>query len=423
MSIIIDKNSDKLKEIINRGEILEGEYLTSVIDIINKVRKTGDAALFEYNKKFDRNNSDTLEIDISEAEKCFLGLDDKLQKALIKAKENIASFHEKQLEQTWMYEKKSGAVLGQKVSPIEKAGVYVPGGKAVYPSSVLMNIMPAKVAGVSEIIMVTPALDGQVNPMVLAAAYLAGANRIFTVGGAQAVAALAYGTQSIPKVDKIVGPGNIYVALAKKMVFGAVDIDMIAGPSEILIIADKNARADYVAADMLSQAEHDELASAITVTDDKALAEKIETELYEQLKKLPKSEIAGRSIERYGAIILVDDIDEGCRIANDIAVEHLELMVDNPMELMLKIKNAGAIFLGKYTPEPIGDYIAGPNHVLPTGGTARFFSPLGAYDFIKRSSIIYYTKEQLDSDMQSVLDLSETEELIAHRNSVEIRKN
>jgi histidinol dehydrogenase len=420
--MIIKRNDEKLKRILGRGESFDEQYLDTVLGIINRIRKEGDAALFELTKKFDRFEGSSIEITRKEMEKACKALAPKLKKALEKARDNIGSFHEKQLEKTWIYEKSEGTFLGQKITPLEKVGVYVPGGKAVYPSSVLMNTLPAKVAGVGEIIMTTPATGGEVNPVVLAAAYIAGVDRGFKVGGAQAVAALAYGTATVPKVDKIVGPGNIYVALAKKLVFGQVDIDMIAGPSEVLIIADKSAKAKYIAADMLSQAEHDELASSVAVTDNKKLAEKIEEELRQQLEELPKKEIAKKSIDSYGAVILVKDMDEACDVANEIAPEHLELYVENPMEMMLKIKNAGAIFLGENTPEPVGDYIAGPNHVLPTGGTARFFSPLGVYDFIKRSSILYYSKKQLAEDMEDIITLAEHEELIAHRNSAAVRK-
>jgi len=422
--MIIRKDDQRLKDILNRGEILEGEYLQTVLDIIGNVKKSGDKALAEYTLKFDRYDIDKngVEITKEEMKTAWDALDDKLKGALERAKANVVSFHEKQLENTWMYEKSKGTFLGQKVTALESVGVYVPGGKAVYPSSVLMNVLPAKVAGVDEIVMVTPATGGQVNPVVLAAAYLAGVDRGFKIGGAQAIAALAYGTESVPRVCKIVGPGNIYVALAKKMVFGQVDIDMIAGPSEILIVADSSADADYVAADMLSQAEHDELASAIVVTDDMELAKDIENSVRAQLLELPKKDIAQKSIDRFGAIIVTDDLDEAADIVNEIAVEHLELCVANPMEYMLKIRNAGAIFLGSNTPEPVGDYFAGPNHVLPTGGTAKFFSPLGTYDFQKKSSIIYYSKEQLMADMNDIRILAESEELIAHRNSVIIRK-
>jgi len=423
--MIIKKDDQRFRDILNRGEILEGEYLQTVLDIIDNVKKNGDKALCEYTLKFDRYDieKEGMEISRDEMKAAWENLDPKLKKALEGAKANIISFHEKQLEHTWIYEKSPGTYLGQKVTALESVGVYVPGGKAVYPSSVLMNVLPAKVAGVDEIVMVTPATGGFVNPVVLAAAYLSGVDRGFKIGGAQAVAALAYGTDTVPKVCKITGPGNIYVALAKKMVFGQVDIDMIAGPSEILIVADETADADYVAADMLSQAEHDELASSIVVTDSMELAKDIENSVYAQLAELPKKEIAQKSIERFGAVIVTENLDEAADIVNEIAVEHLELLVESPMEYMLKIRNAGAIFLGPDTPEPVGDYFAGPNHVLPTGGTAKFFSPLGTYDFQKKSSIIYYSKQQLMADMEDIRILAESEELIAHRNSVIIRKD
>ncbi|ADD67208.1 histidinol dehydrogenase [Denitrovibrio acetiphilus DSM 12809] len=421
--MIIRKDDKRLQDILKRGEIMEGEYLHTVLDIIADVRTRGDESLAELTLRFDGYDmlKGGIEISKREMKDAWEALDDRLKLALENAKANVISFHEKQLENTWIYEKTPGTFLGQKVTALESVGVYVPGGKAVYPSSVLMNVLPAKVAGVEEIVMVTPATGGKVNPVVLAAAYLAGVDRGFRIGGAQAIAALAYGTASVPRVNKIVGPGNIYVALAKKMVFGQVDIDMIAGPSEILIVADSSADPDHVAADMLSQAEHDELASAIVVTDDLELAKEIESSVYAQLEELPKREIAKKSIEKYGAIIVTDDLNEAADITNNIAVEHLELCVANPMEYMLKIRNAGAIFLGANSPEPVGDYYAGPNHVLPTGGTAKFFSPLGTYDFQKKSSIIYYSREQLIADMPDIRVLAESEELIAHRNSVIIR--
>ncbi|WP_022851171.1 histidinol dehydrogenase [Limisalsivibrio acetivorans] len=419
--MIIRRDDKKLEKILGRDESFDEQYLPAVMEIIENVRKNGDDELRRLSERFD-GYSGKLEITPEEMEDAAKNLDPELKKALIKARDNITDFHSRQLEKTWMYEKSPGTFLGQKVTPLEKVGVYVPGGKAVYPSSVLMNVLPAKVAGVKDIVMTTPATGGSVNPVVLAAAHIAGVTRGFCTGGAQAVAALAYGTETIPRVDKIVGPGNIYVALAKKLVFGRVDIDMIAGPSEILIIADSSADPDKVAADMLSQAEHDELASSIAVTDDEALAKEIEKCVHTRLNELPKKDIARKSIENYGAVIVVDDMDEAAELSNSIAPEHLELFVSAPMELMLKIKHAGAIFLGENTPEPVGDYIAGPNHVLPTGGTARFFSPLGAYDFIKRSSILYYSREQLMEDMDAIVTLAEHEELIAHRNSATSRR-
>lgn len=420
--MIYYKNSDRLEKILNRGDMFEDNYLQTVLDILKDVKKNGDATIQKLTLKFDKYDIDNgFEIERDLLKKAYDNLDIDLKNALAKAKKNITSFHEKQLEKTWMTESENNIILGQKITPLDRVGIYVPGGKAVYPSTVLMDTIPAKVAGVKEIIMVTPATDGFVNDIVLASAYLAGVDRVFRVGGAQAIAALAYGTKSIPKVDKIVGPGNIFVALAKKMVFGTVDIDMIAGPSEILIIADTNANPAYVAADMLSQAEHDELASSVVITTSEDLAKEIEKEVMIQLQKLPKKEMAQKSLDDYGAIFIVKDLEEAAELSNRIAPEHLELMVDHPMELMLKIRHAGAIFMGEYTPEAVGDYIAGPNHTLPTGGTARFFSPLGTYDFVKRSSLIKYNKEALQNDAKEIMKIADLEELIAHKNSVKIR--
>lgn len=417
--LIINIQSEKIKKILDRGNIFDQQYLPTVMEILNKVKEGKDKALVELTKKFDNTDiSDGFEVDKKFLEKCYENLPEKLRISLNVAKNNIAEYHKNMLEKTWMYERADGSILGAKVTPLEKVGVYVPGGKATYPSTVLMNILPAKVAGVKEVIMVTPAKDGKLNEVVLAAAYLAGVDRVFKLGGAQAVAALAYGTETVPKVDKIVGPGNIYVALAKKIVFGSVDIDMIAGPSEILVIADGNANPEYVAADMLSQAEHDELASAITVTDDKNLALRIAVEIDKQLELLPKKHIAEKSLKDFGAIIVVKDIDEACDIANEIAPEHLELYVKTPFEYLNKIKNAGAIFLGEYTPEAVGDYLAGPNHTLPTNGTARFFSPLGTYDFVKRSSIINFNKYALEKVGDNIVEIAKAEGLDAHANSV-----
>jgi histidinol dehydrogenase len=417
--LIINIQSEKIKKILDRGNIFDQQYLPAVMEILNKVKEGKDKALVELTKKFDNTDiSDGFEVDKKFLEKCYENLPEKLRISLNVAKNNITEYHKNMLEKTWMYERADGSILGAKVTPLEKVGVYVPGGKATYPSTVLMNILPAKVAGVKEVIMVTPAKDGKLNEVVLAAAYLAGVDRVFKLGGAQAVAALAYGTETVPKVDKIVGPGNIYVALAKKIVFGSVDIDMIAGPSEILVIADGNANPEYVAADMLSQAEHDELASAITVTDDKNLALRIAVEIDKQLELLPKKHIAEKSLKDFGAIIVVKDIDEACDIANEIAPEHLELYVKTPFEYLNKIKNAGAIFLGEYTPEAVGDYLAGPNHTLPTNGTARFFSPLGTYDFVKRSSIINFNKYALEKVGDNIVEIAKAEGLDAHANSV-----
>ncbi|UOD35529.1 histidinol dehydrogenase [Deferribacteraceae bacterium V6Fe1] len=417
--LIVDKNSPKINKILDRGGIFDKEYLPVVMDILDKVKTEKDKALIELTLKFDKTDlTKGFEVEKQYLKTCFDNLPESLQKSLELAKGNIMEYHRNMLEKTWMYEREDGCILGAKVTPLERVGVYVPGGKATYPSTVLMNILPTKVAGVSEVIMVTPATENRLNEVVLAAAYLAGVDRVFKIGGAQAVAALAYGTETIPKVDKIVGPGNIYVALAKKIVFGTVDIDMIAGPSEILVIADKFANPEYVAADMLSQAEHDELASSIVITDNMNLAEKVAAEVEKQLAKLPKKNIAEKSLKDFGAIIVVSDLDEACTLANKIAPEHLELYVKTPFEYLNKIKNAGAIFLGEYTPEAVGDYVAGPNHTLPTNGTARFFSPLGTYDFVKRSSIISFNKDALFNVGESIIEIAKAEGLDAHANSV-----
>lgn len=417
--LIIGKDSPKINKILDRGGIFDKEYLPVVMDILDKVKVEKDKALIELTMKFDKTDlTKGFEVEKEYLKACFDNLPESLKKSLNLAKGNIMEYHRNMLEKTWMYERKDGSILGAKVTPLEKVGVYVPGGKAAYPSTAMMNILPAKVAGVSEVIMVTPATGNNLNEVVLAAAYLAGVDRVFKIGGAQAIAALAYGTETIPKVDKIVGPGNIYVALAKKIVFGTVDIDMIAGPSEILVIADKFANPEYVAADMLSQAEHDELASSIVITDDMNLAERIAIEVEKQLAKLPKKNIAEKSLKDFGAIIVVNDLDEGCDLSNEIAPEHLELYVKTPFEYLNKIKNAGAIFLGEYTPEAVGDYVAGPNHTLPTNGTARFFSPLGIYDFVKRSSIISFNKNALLNAGENIVEIAKAEGLDAHANSV-----
>lgn len=418
-NLIIGKDSTKLSKILDRGGIFDKEYLPVVMDILDKVKVEKDKALIELTMKFDKTDlTKGFEVERGYLKECFINLPESLKRSLEIAKENIVEYHRNMLEKSWMYEKKDGSILGAKITPLERVGVYVPGGKATYPSTVLMNILPAKVAGVAEVVMVTPAKENRLNEVVLAAAYLAGVDRVFKIGGAQAIAALAYGTETVPKVDKIVGPGNIYVALAKKIVFGTVDIDMIAGPSEILVIADKFANPEYVASDMLSQAEHDELASSIAITDDKDLAERIAIEVEKQLDKLPKKWIAEKSLKDFGAIIVVNDLDEACDLANKIAPEHLELYVKTPFEYLNKIKNAGAIFLGEYTPEAVGDYVAGPNHTLPTNGTAKFFSPLGTYDFVKRSSIISFNKNALLRVGESVIEIAKAEGLDAHANSV-----
>jgi len=420
--LIVDPTSERLNKILKRGELFDKDYLPVVNEILEKVKREKDSALIELTLKFDKIDiTDDFEVDRDYLKECYDNLPENLKRSLNVAKENIVEYHQNLLEKTWMYERKDKVVLGAKVTPLNRVGVYVPGGKAVYPSTVLMNVLPAKVAGVSEVIMVSPATNGVMNETVLAAAYLSGVDRVFKVGGAQAIGALAFGTESIPKVDKIVGPGNIYVALAKKSVFGVVDIDMIAGPSEILIIADKTSDPELVAADMLSQAEHDELASSIVITDDKKLAEAVADELELQLHSLPKREIAKSALSNFSAIVVVESINEACELANEIAPEHLELFVETPYEYLNYIRNAGAIFLGKYTPEAVGDYLAGPNHTLPTNGTAKFFSPLGTYDFVKRSSIISFSKEALLKYSEDIVDIANAEGLTAHANSVSKR--
>jgi histidinol dehydrogenase len=378
----------------------------------------GDSALVNYTQKFD--GHDDILITEDELKNARSKVDKKVYDALETAFRRIKFFHEKQISESWKFEQ-NGEVLGQIISPLERTGIYVPGGKAVYPSSVLMNAVPAIVAEVEEIIMVTPDNGNGVNPVILAAAEMCGIKKAFKIGGAQAVAALAYGTETVPSVDKIVGPGNIYVAMAKKHVFGKVDIDMIAGPSEILIISDGTGSAECVAADMLSQAEHDEMASSILITTDENFAREVEKQIYAQLEVLPKKDIAIKSIENYGAIIIVDDLTVASEISNKFAPEHLELYVNEPWELLVKIKNAGAVFLGHYTPEALGDYIAGPNHVLPTGGTARFFSPLSVDDFVKKTSLLSFTKDAFNSCAEDVITLATSEDLEAHARSVKKR--
>lgn len=418
--MIYKDTNEILPRILKRSDDYEEQYLSAVLSIVDDVKKNGDSALKTYSKKFDNNPDENLEVTKKEMISAYDNIDEQLKLDLQLAKKNIEEYHKNQLEKSWFIEKE-GTILGQKITPLDRVGVYVPGGKASYPSTVLMNVIPAKVAGVKEVIVVTPAKDGKISEIVLAACYIAGVDKIFKIGGAQAIAALSYGTETIPKVDKIVGPGNIYVALAKKLVFGRVDIDMIAGPSEILIIADDSANPEYVAADMLSQAEHDELASSITITDSPNLAKEIEKYLNIHLKSLPKKDIAEKSLKQYGGVIVVKNINEAVELSNSIAPEHLELAVKNPFELLPKIKHAGAIFLGHYTPEAMGDYFAGPNHTLPTGGTARFSSPLGTYDFFKRSSIISYTRDSFLKQRENVYRLAKSEDLDAHALSVKVR--
>ncbi len=412
-----------LKRIINRGETATEEVAVAVKEVVERVRKEGDPAVLEYTEKFDKARLALKDIRVSaeEIKDAYSKVEAKKVDALKLAARNIRAFHEKQKLSSWVSQEADGVILGQLARPIRSAGIYVPGGKACYPSSVLMNAIPAKVAGVEQLVMCSPAPGGNLNPYILVAADLAGVSEIYKIGGAQAVAAMAYGTATIPKVDKIVGPGNIYVATAKRYVFGQVDIDMIAGPSEILVIADDSANPEFVASDLLSQAEHDELASSILVTTSREQAEKIDAEVERQLANLAKKEIARKALDRFGAIVLVETLKEAADVSNSIAPEHLELAVEKPFELLGLIKNAGAIFLGHYTPEPVGDYIAGPNHVLPTGGTARFFSPLCTDDFMKKSSLIFYTKEGLDKVGEAVMQIADVEGLEAHGNTIRVR--
>ena len=389
-----------------------------------RVKREGDAAVFEYTRRFDGADTDASNIRVTEEEirEAYQLVDSSFLDVLRKALHNIRIYHEKQRQNSWFDSRPDGTILGQKVTPLRRVGVYVPGGKAAYPSSVLMNILPAKVAGVEEVIMVTPpGKDGKVEPATLAAAHEAGADVIYKAGGAQAIGALAYGTESIPKVDKIVGPGNIYVALAKKAVYGHVSIDAIAGPSEILVIADETANPRYVAADLLSQAEHDELASAILLTTSSRLAEEVSKEAERFAGKLAREEIIRKSLDNYGYILIADTMEDVIDVANEIASEHLEIQTRNPYDIMTKIRNAGAIFIGEYSSEPLGDYFAGPNHVLPTNGTAKFFSPLSVDDFIKKSSIIAYSKEALEAVHKEIEYFAESEHLTAHANSIKVR--
>ena len=413
-----------LTDLLKRSPNNYTQYESSVNEIIANVRANGDAAIFDYTKKFDGATVTAENIEVTEAEitEAYEQVDPKLLEVIRKAKENIRVYHEKQKQYSWFDSSIPGTMLGQKVTPIAKAGVYVPGGKAVYPSSVLMNIMPAKVAGVEEIIMTTPCnKEGKVNPSTLVAAKEAGADEVYKVGGAQAIAAMAFGTESIPKVDKITGPGNIFVALAKKAVSGFVSIDSIAGPSEILVLADETANPRYVAADLLSQAEHDEMASAILVTTSKELAEKVSEEVDAFVKILSRKEIISKSLDNYGYILVAETLEDAIETVDLIASEHLEIVTKNPFEVMMKVKNAGAIFLGEYSSEPLGDYFAGPNHILPTNGTARFFSPVSVDDFIKKSSIIYYSREALQRVHKDIEYFAKAEQLTAHANSIAVR--
>lgn len=427
MKIVTLSNETKqsiLDDLLKRSPNNYTEYESTVNEIIENVKANGDKAVFDYTLKFDKFEltPENIKVTKDEIAEAYKKLDAELIEVIKKSAENIRTFHAKQLRNSWFDSKEDGTILGMKITAIDKAGVYVPGGKAAYPSSVLMNVIPAKVAGVGEVVMVTPpGANGQVNPGTLVAADIAGVDTIYKVGGAQAIAALAFGTQSIPKVDKITGPGNIFVALAKKAVYGYVSIDSIAGPSEILVLADETANPRYVAADLLSQAEHDELASAILITTSKELAEKVSAEVDVFVQELSRMEIMQKSLDNYGYILLADSMQDAIDAANAIASEHLEILTKNPFDTMTRIRNAGAIFLGEYSSEPLGDYYAGPNHILPTNGTAKFFSPVNVDDFIKKTSIISYSREALEKVHKEIELFAESEGLTAHANSIKVR--
>lgn len=413
-----------LDELLKRSPNHFGEYTERVNTIIEEVKRDGDEALFSYTERFDgvKLRADTIQVTKEEIDEAYDLVEPRLLEVIRKALVNIRSFHEKQRRYSWFDSQDKGVILGQKIGALASCGVYVPGGKAVYPSSVLMNIVPAKVAGVERIVMTTPpGKDGKVSVNTLVAAHEAGVREIYKVGGAQAIAALAFGTESVPKVDKIVGPGNIYVALAKKAVYGFVSIDSIAGPSEILILADETANPRYVAADLLSQAEHDEMASAILVTTSEELARRVSEEVEAFVQRLSRKSILEKSLENYGYLLVADNMEEAIATANEIASEHLEIVTRDPFQVMTKIRNAGAIFIGEYASEPLGDYFAGPNHVLPTNGTARFFSPLSVDDFVKKSSIVYYSKEALEEVHEDIIRFATAEQLTAHANSIAVR--
>ena len=419
-----ETKQDILENLLKRSPNNYSQYEEKVNEIIARVKTEGDQALFDYTLKFDKFvlTADNMKVTGQEIDEAYKKLDPKLVDVIRKSAENIRIFHTKQLRNSWFDAREDGTILGMKITPIEKAGVYVPGGKAAYPSSVLMNVIPAKVAGVGKIIMTTPpGADGSVNPGTLVAADIAGVDTIYKVGGAQAIAAMAFGTQSIPKVDKITGPGNIFVALAKKAVYGYVSIDSIAGPSEILVLADETANPRYVAADLLSQAEHDELASAILITTSRQLAKQVSVQVGEFVEQLSRTEIMRKSLDNYGYILVTDNMKDAIDAVNEIASEHLEILTSNPFEVMTKIKNAGAIFLGEYASEPLGDYFAGPNHILPTNGTAKFFSPVNVDDFIKKTSIISYSREALEKVHKDIEKFAESEGLTAHANSIKVR--
>ena len=419
-----ESTRDILENLLKRSPNNYGKFESAVAEILEKVKNEGDEALFTYTKQFDKVevNKDTIRVAEEEIKEAYDTIDPSLLDVIRKALVNIRTYHEKQIQNSWFTSTTNGTMLGQKVTPLNRVGVYVPGGKAVYPSSVLMNIVPAKVAGVPHIVMTTPpGKDGKVCASTLVAAREAGADEIYKVGGAQAVGALAYGTESIPKVDKIVGPGNIFVALAKKAVYGYVSIDSIAGPSEILVLADETANPRYVAADLLSQAEHDELACAILITTSQEFADKVDQEVKGFVEVLSRKEIIQKSLDNFGYILIAEDMDEAIEAANEIAPEHMEIVTANPFEDMMKVKNAGAIFIGEYSSEPLGDYFAGPNHVLPTNGTAKFFSALSVDDFIKKSSIVYYSKAALRDIHKDIVQFATSEQLTAHANSIAVR--
>ena len=419
-----ESRQNLLDSLLKRSPGNYGQYQDTVQEIVDRVKTKGDQALFELTRKFDWEGIDASNVKVTEAEvqEAYDTIDPQLVETIRKSLKNIREYHEKQKQHSWFDTTPEGTMLGQKVTPLASAGVYVPGGKAVYPSSVLMNIVPAKIAGVAHVVMCTPCnKEGKVNPAVLVAAKEAGADEVYKVGGAQAIAAMAFGTESIPKVDKITGPGNIFVALAKKAVSGFVSIDSIAGPSEILVLADETANPRYVAADLLSQAEHDEMASAILVTTSKELAEKVSEEVDAFVKILSRKEIISKSLDNYGYILVAETLEDAIETVDLIASEHLEIVTKNPFEVMMKVKNDGAIFLGEYSSEPLGDYFAGPNHILPTNGTARFFSPVSVDDFIKKSSIIYYSREALQRVHKDIEYFAKAEQLTAHANSIAVR--
>ena len=416
--------ADLLKDLLKRSPNNYTQYEDTVAQIVADVRRNGDGAVFDYTRKFDKWNvtADTVRVAEEEIDRAFAAADKDFVEVLRRAAANIEDFHRRQLRNSWIETRDDGSILGQRILPIEVSGVYVPGGKAAYPSSLLMNVIPAKVAGVGKVIAATPAgADGTVNEGTLVAARIAGVDEIYKVGGAQAIAAMAFGTESIPRVDKIMGPGNIFVALAKKACFGYVSIDSIAGPSEILVIADETANPRYVAADLLSQAEHDELASAILITTDPGLAAEVERQIDGFLTELSRADIIRKSLEQYGYILLADSLDDAVEAANAIASEHLEILTKDPYAVMTKIRNAGAIFLGEYSSEPLGDYYAGPNHILPTNGTARFFSPLNVDDFMKKTSLISYSREALEKAHEDIELFAQREGLTAHANSIKVR--